>query len=59
MKLDEQRKFEKEERVAMYGLSSTDDETLGGFIVSGSEDEVEERKGKITRKEQIKRVRQK
>lgn len=45
LKLDEQRKLEKAERAALYGLSDDDEEeeeednTLGGFIVSGSDDE--------------------
>ena len=43
LKLDEQRKFEKAEREAAYGLSDYDDDddddsTLGGFIVLDSED---------------------
>ena len=36
LKLDEQRQNERAERLAMYGES---DDSLGGFIVSGSEEE--------------------
>ena len=39
LKLDEQRQNERAERLAMYGES---DDSLGGFIVSGSEEEEEE-----------------
>ena len=43
LKMDEQRKMEREERRELYGLSEDDedgvDETLGGFIVSDSEEE--------------------
>ena len=46
LKLAEQRKLEKAERAALYGLSDEDeeDDTLGGFIVSGSDDESESSK---------------
>ena len=39
LKLDEQRQNERAERLAMYGES---DDSLGGFIVSGSEEEEED-----------------
>ena len=47
LKLDEQRQNKRAERLAMYGKS---DDTLGVFIVPGSEDEEEVRKRKTKKK---------
>lgn len=43
LKLDEQRKLEREERRELYGLTDEED-SLDGFIVSGSDDADEDRK---------------
>ena len=52
LKLDEDRKFEREERRRLY--EESEDDSLDGFIVTGSEEEEEEERGRKSKNKESK-----